>query len=164
MPAELPYSKSFSHSWTWQKVFQLSNSWSLVKMSKGRLSNWIKFHSRRKSWKYHRRNLQTLRTTKHSCSISWDQGYGTLQPVGLTVGIADIPVAEDKAEIIEEFKRVVETKSPNSSVKGWLQMMSATMGHSWMACGPWEIGNVWLINQDPEEPVIVMMMDSWSLW
>ena len=69
------------------------------------------FHSRRKTLEISsRKSSKRFRTTETSAFLDRlkDLGYHHSTLAGLTVGIADIPVVEDKAEIIEESHKRVE--------------------------------------------------------
>ena len=73
-------------------------------------------------------NLQTFPYNRNFCPwTDWkDLGYHHSTLAGLTVVTADIPVVEDKAEIIEEPHKRVE-QITNSSVVVWSQTTNVTM-------------------------------------
>ena len=73
--------------------------------------------------------------------------------------IADIPVVEDKAESLKNHTSVWN-KSQNNSVVGMItddERYNAVTAE-WRAARE-KLKNVWLLTQDPKNP-IVMMMDS----
>ena len=88
-----------------------------------------------------------------------DLGYHHSTLAGLTVGIADIPVVEDKAEIIEESHKRVEqiTKQFRRGLITDDERYNAVTAE-WRAARE-KLEKRLVDNQDPKNP-IVMMMDS----
>ena len=86
-------------------------------------------------------------------------GYHHSTLAGLTVGIADIPVVEDKAEIIEESHKRVEqiTKQFRRGLITDDERYNAVTAE-WRAARE-KLEKRLVDNQDPKNP-IVMMMDS----
>ncbi|RKV90715.1 MAG: DNA-directed RNA polymerase subunit beta', partial [Streptococcus sp.] len=86
-------------------------------------------------------------------------GYHHSTLAGLTVGIADIPVVEDKAEIIEESHKRVEqiTKQFRRGMITDDERYNAVTAE-WRAARE-KLEKRLVANQDPKNP-IVMMMDS----
>ena len=105
--------------------------------------------------------FKRFRTTETSAFLDRlkDLGYHHSTLAGLTVGIADIPVVEDKAEIIEESHKRVEqiTKQFRRGLITDDERYNAVTAE-WRAAV--KIGKTLSrITQDPKNP-IVMMMDS----
>ena len=88
-----------------------------------------------------------------------DLGYHHSTLAGLTVGIADIPVVEDMAEIIEESHKRVEqiTKQFRRGLITDDERYNAVTAE-WRAARE-KLEKRLVDNQDPKNP-IVMMMDS----
>ncbi|RSI10766.1 DNA-directed RNA polymerase subunit beta' [Streptococcus sanguinis] len=105
--------------------------------------------------------FKRFRTTETSALLDRlkNLGYHHSTLAGLTVGIADIPVVEDKAEIIEEsHKRVEEiTKQFRRGMITDDERYNAVTAE-WRAARE-KLEKRLVANQDPKNP-IVMMMDS----
>ena len=105
--------------------------------------------------------FKRFRTTETSAFLDRlkDLGYHHSTLAGLTVGIADIPVVEDKAEIIEESHKRVEqiTKQFRRGLITDDERYNAVTAE-WRAARE-KLEKRLVDNQDPKNP-IVMMMDS----
>ena len=105
--------------------------------------------------------FKRFRTTETSAFLDRlkDLGYHHSTLAGLTVGIADIPVVEDKAEIIEESHKRVEqiTKQFRKGMITDDERYNAVTAE-WRAARE-KLEKRLIDNQDPKNP-IVMMMDS----
>jgi len=105
--------------------------------------------------------FKRFRTTETSAFLDRlkDLGYHHSTLAGLTVGIADIPVVEDKAEIIEESHKRVEqiTKQFRRGMITDDERYNAVTAE-WRAARE-KLEKRLVDNQDPKNP-IVMMMDS----
>ena len=105
--------------------------------------------------------FKRFRTTETSALLDRlkDLGYHHSTLAGLTVGIADIPVVEDKAEIIEESHKRVEqiTKQFRRGMITDDERYNAVTAE-WRAARE-KLEKRLVANQDPKNP-IVMMMDS----
>ena len=105
--------------------------------------------------------FKRFRTTETSALLDRmkNLGYHHSTLAGLTVGIADIPVVEDKAEIIEESHKRVEqiTKQFRRGMITDDERYNAVTAE-WRAARE-KLEKRLVANQDPKNP-IVMMMDS----
>ena len=105
--------------------------------------------------------FKRFRTTETSAFLDRlkNLGYNHSTLAGLTVGIADIPVVEDKAEIIEESHKRVEqiTKQFRRGMITDDERYNAVTAE-WRAARE-RLEKRLIDNQDPKNP-IVMMMDS----